>query len=234
MTCNVLAHIFQTKHFLDLSIHIQSCREFHFLFKMSFGWIISHKVWESYAWSKLSWLSLENPNLATFDFWWILSFLDELWPTINQMINVTSKCWCCLKILKFDCMLTKIDFLPNIVNFQSSEQLSEQTCAARLETWHEDSLKYMRNHETYLRNYKSKFLWENPNPNYRSLLRRRAHLIDSWVVLNTWAPWINLSLKNGRENFGVKQIPLFNLLKHEELDWHDLNLWLKGRRWLNT
>ena len=28
------------------------------------------------------------------------------------------------------------------------------------------------------------------------------------------------SLRNERENFGVQQLPLFNLLKLEELDWH--------------
>ena len=45
----------------------------YILFKMSFGWVIFDKVWESYAWSKLSWLFLQNPNLATFEFWWIRS-----------------------------------------------------------------------------------------------------------------------------------------------------------------
>ena len=36
-------------------------------------------------------------------------------------------------------MLTIVDFLPNIVDFQSSEQLTEQTYDARRETWHENS-----------------------------------------------------------------------------------------------
>ena len=55
------------------------------LFKMSFGWVISHKVWESYAWSKLSWLFLQNPNIATFKSWWILS--NPWWIMINSWSN---------------------------------------------------------------------------------------------------------------------------------------------------
>ena len=43
-------------------------------------------------------------------------------------------------------MLTIIDFLHNKVDFQSSELLTEQTCDARLETGHEDTLRHMRNH----------------------------------------------------------------------------------------
>ena len=65
----------------------------------------------------------ENPNLATFDFWWILSFLGLLWSNLDQMMNVSSKCWYQPKILEFECMLTIIDFLPNTIDFQSSEQL---------------------------------------------------------------------------------------------------------------
>ena len=55
------------------------------LFIMSFGWVISHKVSESYAWSKLSWLFLQNPNLATFKSWWILS--NPWWIMINPWSN---------------------------------------------------------------------------------------------------------------------------------------------------
>ena len=43
------------------------------LLKMSFVWKFSDKVWRSYAWSKLGWLLLRNPNLTTFGFWWIWS-----------------------------------------------------------------------------------------------------------------------------------------------------------------
>ena len=40
---------------------------------MSLGWEIYDKVWESNVWSKFGWLFLRNPNLATFEFWWIMS-----------------------------------------------------------------------------------------------------------------------------------------------------------------
>ena len=49
--------------------------------------------------------------------------------------------------MKFDYMLTTIDFFPNIIDYQSSEQLTEQICDARLETWYEHSLRHMRNHD---------------------------------------------------------------------------------------
>ena len=60
------------------------------LFKMSFGWVIFDNVWESYAWSKLSWLFLQNPNLATFESWWVLR--NPWWIMINldQMIKYPS------------------------------------------------------------------------------------------------------------------------------------------------
>ena len=35
--------------------------------------------------------------------------------------------------MKFDCMLIIVDFLPNTIDFQSSEPLTEQICDARLE-----------------------------------------------------------------------------------------------------
>ena len=41
--------------------------------------------------------------------------------------------------------------LPNTVDFQSSESLTEQTCDARLETWYEHCWRSMENHENNLR-----------------------------------------------------------------------------------
>ena len=41
--------------------------------------------------------------------------------------------------MKFDYILTTIDFLSNIADFQSSEQLTEQIYDVRLETWYENS-----------------------------------------------------------------------------------------------
>ena len=41
-------------------------------------------------------------------------------------------------------------------------------------------------------------------------------------------------LRKGRENFGVQQLPLFNLLKPEKLDWLVRHSWLEGEIWLIT
>ena len=78
--------------------------------------------------------SLENPNLESLTSDQILSFLDESWSTLDQMMNVTSKYGCWPKIMKFDCMLTTVDFLSNTTDFPPSKQLSEETWLVRLET----------------------------------------------------------------------------------------------------
>ena len=36
--------------------------------------------------------------------------------------------------MKFDYKLTTVDFFPNIVDFRSSDQLTEEKCDPRLET----------------------------------------------------------------------------------------------------
>ena len=95
--------------------------------------------------------SLKNPNLESLTFDQILSFLDESWSTLDQMMNVTSKYGCWPKIMKFDCMLTTVDFLSNTTDFQLSEQLTKQTWDVRHETWHGDSLRYMRRYDDQLR-----------------------------------------------------------------------------------
>ena len=66
-------------------------------------------------------------------------------------------------------MLTIVDFLPNTVDFQSSESLTEQTCDVKLETWHEHYWGTMENHGNHLRPLKPKFPWENQNPSCRPL-----------------------------------------------------------------
>ena len=81
-TYNVEIHIFLSTFF-----ELEVCTWFvgnWILFKMSLGWEISDKVWESYAWSNFGWLFLRNPNLATFEFWWIRSIP---W---GMMINIWS------------------------------------------------------------------------------------------------------------------------------------------------
>ena len=149
MSYYVLAHISQIKYFLDLILERQSCRELNFL---------KNELWLGKIWWSMWKLCLviiqltfpkENPNLATFDFWW---FWESYWWI---MIKPWSNDEYHLKML----MLTIVDFSPNIVDFQSSEQLTEQTCDAGLEIWHEHSLRRMRNREIYLRHYKLKFPW---------------------------------------------------------------------------
>ena len=66
--------------------------------------------------------------------------------------------------MKFDCLLTTIDLLSNTADFQSSEQLIEQICDARLKTWYESSWRPMMNHESNLRHLNSNFPCEKQNP----------------------------------------------------------------------
>ena len=51
-------------------------------------------------------------------------------------------------------MLTTIDFLPNIVNFQSFEPLIEKTFDVRHETWYDNSWRHIRDHEIHFRPFK--------------------------------------------------------------------------------
>ena len=62
-------------------------------------------------------------------------------------------------------------------------------------------------------------------------VRRSLHcatLGEFWSMLLT-----NLE-EYGRANFGVQQLPLFNLLKPEDVDWLACLSWSEGGRWLNT
>ena len=43
-----------------------------------------------------------------------------------------------------------------------------------------------------------------------------------------------ISCKKRRANFGVQQLPLFNLLEPEELDWQVFRSQLEGKRRLDT
>ena len=53
--------------------------------------------------------------------------------------------------MKFDCILTTIDFLSNTVDIQSFEPLTEDTCDAMHETWYEHYWRHIRDHEINLR-----------------------------------------------------------------------------------
>ena len=59
----------------------------------------------------------------------------------------------------------------------------------------------------------------------------------SWAIVNLVTirrPLEAYCLENVRENFGVQQLPLFNLLKPEELDWYSRQSWSEGGRRLNN
>ena len=146
--------------------------------------------------------SPRNPNLESLTFEQILSFLDESWSTLDQMMNVNSKWGCWPKIMKFDCMLTTVDFLSNTTDFQPSEQLSEETWLVRLETWHGESLKHMRRHEDHWRCWESIWIWEIPNPSLGWLSRREFvwSTLEESLSMDVWNTW-----RRWRANFGVRQ-----------------------------
>ena len=53
---------------------------------------------------------------------------------------------------------------------------------------------------------------------------------QSWTI---WR-WFLINLEEyGRANFGVQQLPLFNLLRSEDVDWLACLSWSEGGRWLN-
>ena len=53
-------------------------------------------------------------------------------------------------------------------------------------------------------------------------------------ILEYFRSLVRNVLRKERECFGVQKLPLFNLLKPEELDWLVRHSWLEDRRWLNT
>ena len=66
--------------------------------------------------------------------------------------------------------------------------------------------------------HRIKYVWLIPEP----ILKIREN------------PRVVISCEKGRANFGVQQLPLFNLLEPEELDWRVCLSWLEGKRWLDT
>ena len=70
-----------------------------------------------------------------------------------------------------------------------------------------------------MRPLESTYLEENGNPNLRHPALGESvsgQLLSILEHLRTLEEYLE---KNGRENFGVQHLPLFNLLKPEELDW---------------
>ena len=141
--------------FLDLGVWrwiIGNC----ILFKIRFGWVISHKVWGSYAWSKLSWLFLQNPNLATFESWWILSN-----PWSNDEISLKMRMF--TKNLKVWLYIGHSWLLPSTVDFWTFEQLTEQTSSSRLEIWHGWPWEHIRTMVRIWGNLDSRILMQHKN-----------------------------------------------------------------------
>ena len=72
------------------------------------------------------------------------------------------------------------------------------------------------------------------------LLRRSVCMIKPCVVLSNQWPYEpeetfeTNCLEDVRANLRVQQLPLFNLLQPEELDWRNRHSWSEGGRGLNT
>ena len=111
--------------------------------------------------------SYRNPNLAILILEDLRAFLEESWSALDKMMNITSKCWCWLEILKFDCMWVTVDFWPSIVDFQTLEQFTEKTCSVRHEFWHGHSWGHIRDHRNHLEPFQPKHLGKKLIPNWR-------------------------------------------------------------------
>ena len=148
--------------------------------------------------------SSRNPNLESLTFEQILSFLDESWSTLDQMMNVTSKWGCWPKIRSFDCMLTTVDFLTNTIDFHPSEQLSEATWLVKLETWHGESLKHMMRHNYHWR------CWKPPwSENSQTLVWVNC-LGEGLSGQPLWNPWVwicEMSWEVGGKILGYDSCP---------------------------
>ena len=77
-------------------------------------------------------------------------------------------------------MLTIVDFLPNTIDFQSSEPLIEQACDIGLETWHEHYWRPMENNGYHFRTLKTNLPWETQNPSY-GLISSEENLSDQFL-----------------------------------------------------
>ena len=62
------------------------------------------------------------------------------------------------------------------------------------------------------------------------MLKNPIVLVQAWILRII----VRNALRNERENFGVQELPLFNLLKSDGLDWQVRHSWSEGRRGLNT
>ena len=88
-----------------------------------------------------------------------------------------------------------------------------------------------------------KVIWNVRSPTVFAQSQTQILVISAWGGGLSWSTLVQSLTKgdlvrdyliNERESFGVQQLPLFNLLKFEELDWRIRHSWLEGGRWLNT
>ena len=106
-------------------------------------------------------------------------------------------------------MLTTIDFLSNVVDFQSSEQLTGQICDARIETWHEHYWGPIMNHKVIWSIINPIFLEKTETLVIDQYLRGdlTSQLLSGFEYLRTLEECLE---ENGRANFGVQHHAFFN------------------------
>ena len=145
------------------------------------------------------------------------AFLEESWSAIDQMMDISSKFYCWPKTWSL-----------NVYGPQLTLDLV-QLIFQHLSNWLGKLLvQGMKLHMSILMDIlrTMKTTWDLRNPNFFvkdetlvviPLLRRRICLTNSWTTLSIWETLENVLKKNGRKNFRVQQLPLFNIFKPEEL-----------------
>ena len=151
------------------------------------------------------------PNMETFAFW------DFLSQTLRIMIKHWSNDVCGFKMMltkNLNFWLSNDHFAPT-VDCSAISVLTVQFCAESLETLYEDAGPCLSACETWLGPWKLHFLCQNQNPSF--------WLVGSlWTVQplgRFWSMFFENLEEYGRANFGVQQLPLFNLLRPEDVDW---------------
>ena len=152
------------------------------------------------------------PKIETFASW---DFLSNAWEIMiknwsNDDCGFKIRCW--PKILTFDCQMT---ILPLQLTVKQLGFLTVQLDAVSLETWNMDAWQCIWAYRTWLDPWKPQFLCKNPNPNFDCVRRQ----LDCATLEIFWTMILPNLEEYGRANFGVQQLPLFNLLRPEDVDW---------------
>ena len=133
------------------------------------------------------------------------------WWNILQNYNVDKKSWS-LTVYR-----SQLTFALTHSIFGPLEQLTDQTSSARLEIWHGWTWEHIRTLGEHLRSFGCKDLDATQNPNF-DLTALGGDL--TWQFFDEY----------GRANFGVQQLPLFNFLRPEDIDWLSSLSWSEGGR----